>query len=203
MECEECKPLARWLAVELAATLFGNKPSTIVCIRDLKYSPLLTLWRRYGEKLFCRTPIQTWVLRQSRDTEIVLFYREDLLKKCFRRRSYSEFLRRRGYPVEQGISAILKNLHIRFVHGCPHEIGVILGIPLKDVVGFMEVRCPAVQNGQWKIYGCCESSLRLMRCFEKDRVLMERLVEASIKPWQVFRYEHSDLLKLRSAALPA
>ncbi|SDE40795.1 DUF3793 family protein [Sporomusa acidovorans] len=186
MFAEESLPLARWLALELAPTILGNKPATILCLRNYKFCNLLNLWHSYKTTLFKNTTLEYIVLRTTKDTEIILFYRRQLVKKCLRRRCCYEFLARRGYPVTQGITAVLQTLHRKFRHGCPHEIGIILGIPLKDVIGFMEIRCPLKITGQWKVYGCSENSLRLMRCYANDRLRMERLLPNLSSPYEVF-----------------
>lgn len=200
MHDDERLPLAEWLALELAPTILGSKPATILCLRNVKFCPLLALWQKYRTTLFVNTKIQYLPLRTTMDTEIILFYRENLVRKCLRRRCCYGFLARRGYPVEQGITAVLQTLQFRFHHGCPHEVGIILGIPLKDVIGFMETRCPLNITGQWKVYGCQENSLRIMRCYANDRVKMEKLLSCLSSPCEVFCHNYDALNRLLTTA---
>lgn len=200
MHDDEHLPLAKWLALELAPTILGSKPATILCLRNVRFCPLFSLWKKYQTSLLANTSIQYLSLRTTMDTEIVLFYRENLLKRCLRRRCCRQFLARRGYPVDQGIKAVLQTLQLRFSQSCPHEVGIILGIPLKDVIGFMEVRCPLDIIGQWKVYGCKESSLRIMRCYANDRIKMEKLLPCLPTPCEIFNHNYDTLQQLLIAA---
>ena len=48
----------------------------------------------------------------------------------------------------------------------PHEVGVFIGYPLKDVAGFM--RClpsTPIHHGAWRVYGGTRESLERMRLY--------------------------------------
>ena len=65
------------------------------------------------------------------------------------------WLVRMGYPAEGTAEDFLREL-VRRARGetLPHEVGVFVGYPLKDVIGFVR-RLPAtpLHNGPWRIYG--------------------------------------------------
>ena len=65
----------------------------------------------------------------------------------------------RGLAAPRGIEA-------RLFCELPHEVGVFIGYPLKDVAGFMQ-RIPAtpVRHGAWRVYGGADESLRRMRLY--------------------------------------
>ena len=90
---------------------------------------------------------------------LVYVYREAQLSAVLADKAVQEFLRQEGYqlPAEQEqTGALLNQLSRRLCCQAefPHEIGVFLGYPLPDVVGFIENRG---QNftccGCWKSYG--------------------------------------------------
>jgi hypothetical protein len=57
----------------------------------------------------------------------------------------------------------------------PHEVGVFLGYPLKDVAGFMGwVDLPVTCQGPWKIYGNPDRSLALADGFRACRLRMDQ-----------------------------
>ena len=82
------------------------------------------------------------------------------------------------------MSAVLDQLSLRFHGGqVPHEVGVILGYPLKDVAGFMGwVRLPVTGQGPWKIYGDPRSSLAVVDACRRCRVTMASRLCAGDSP---------------------
>jgi hypothetical protein len=65
----------------------------------------------------------------------------------------------------------------------PHEIGVFLGYPLKDVAAFMGwVRIPFACQGPWKIYGDPRESLRLAETFRCCRRSMAQRLTCCASP---------------------
>lgn len=92
--------------------------------------------------------------------------RREKLQKDLQKNGVKEFLKKYGYENtdEEEVIACLKarlNLEEKF----PHEIGLFLGYPLGDVIGFIE---NAGKNskcaGCWKVY-CNECET--MKLFEK------------------------------------
>lgn len=90
---------------------------------------------------------------------LVYVYRESKLREVLSRQPVQVFLRQEGYSVPEDVgdcSTLLTQLSRRLCCAAefPHEIGIFLGYPLTDVVGFIENRG---QNftccGCWKAYG--------------------------------------------------
>jgi hypothetical protein len=182
----ECSGLAEWLALELAPTIRGNKPSTVLSFSNTKYMPLLNMWNKYGLRILQDSVIRFFHLRVTPTSVTVLFYRADMLKKCMEDMYHKEFLQRFGYPVDAGIDKCLALLRQRFQHSCPHEVGLLLGIPLKDVLGFMGLsHLPLTCRGLWQIYGDPESSLSTIQCFTEDRRCVAEQLERGLEPRQL------------------
>lgn len=108
--------------------------------------------------------IQITVLKACSRTHryLIYVYREAKLKDIFVKAEVQAFLRRESYTIPKdpasslGCSALLQQLSRRLC--CegefPHEIGVFLGYPLEDVVGFIENRGKNFTCcGCWKAYG--------------------------------------------------
>ena len=91
---------------------------------------------------------------------LVYVYRESKLQSVFADAQVCAFLQQEGYRLPENgapeISTLLTQLSRRLCCSAefPHEIGIFLGYPLHDVVGFIENRG---QNftccGCWKAYG--------------------------------------------------
>jgi hypothetical protein len=161
---------AGWLAVQLAPTLCGSKPATILTLADAKGQPLYSLWDRFGDIVLAGTGLEYQVFFRDCRRHIVLFYRPEVLRRQLEEGETGSFLRRLGYPVGEGLQRCLQVLKERFGNGCPHEIGVFLGIPLKDVMGFMGFSGePLSCRGEWCVYGDACQSLGAMRRFAADR----------------------------------
>lgn len=176
-EAESLLQFHKWLTVELASTVQGCKPSTVLSLVDTRGLALLTLWRQYGIDFLQQTRVRYLVLRKSANRETILFYRPEALEACLKDKRHQYFFRNLGYPIEQGVEACLDLLRRRFQATCPHEIGLILGIPLKDVLGFMGLSdLPLTCRKEWCIYGNPDESIRTIERFARNRsVVLEHL----------------------------
>jgi len=177
---------AEWLALELAPTICNNKPSTVLSFSNSTSMPLFSMWQKYGHCVLEGSIVQQFVLRETPKSVVVLFYHPEGLRKCMEENSHKAFLEQCGYHVEGGLEQCLALLRNRYQDTCPHEIGLLLGIPLKDVLGFMGLSpLPLTCRGQWKIYGDPKGSLSAMRCFVEDRRRVEEQLRLGLAPRQV------------------
>jgi hypothetical protein len=80
-----------------------------------------------------------------------------------------------GYPFRHSLSTFLDHLQKRFgYHQCPHEVGLFLGYPLDDVLGFIRHRGRGYKLcGAWKVYGDVERAKNRFRQYELCRKCME------------------------------
>lgn len=175
-----------WLTTELAPTIRGSKPATILTFMNSTYQATLTIWRQYGSKVLRNSTVQFMPLRCSPKLETVLFYRADAMNQCIIDKHHSDFLSGLGYPVEEGVEACIALLCQRFRHSCPHEIGILLGIPLKDVLGFMEkTNLPLTCRREWCIYGNPDVSLAAMGRFADDKNYVSCLIADGVSPYDI------------------
>lgn len=87
---------------------------------------------------------------------LVYVYRAGWLRRILKEPAVREFLHQSGYTLERGCGGLLEQLSGRLCleRDFPHEIGVFLGYPLEDVVGFIENRGRNYTCcGHWKVYG--------------------------------------------------
>lgn len=177
---------AKWLALELAPTIFGNKPATVLSLANTSSMPLFSMWQKYGQSVVEGSAVKKFTLRETAKSLTILFYHPESLTKCMEESSHKIFLHRCGYRPDAGLEQCLELLRKRYQHTCPHEIGLLLGIPLKDVLGFMGLsHLPLTCKGMWKIYGEPECSLSAMRCFLEDRRRVEEQLNLGKAPQQV------------------
>ncbi len=159
--------LAAFLALETAEVLAETKPANLIrlsnrrqpCGRNLSH-----LWRSFGASLLADSELRALPLRENSDGILLLFFSEKLLCQQLHDPAAATFLRQLGYPPSGDLSETLAELQCRFHadSGLPHEIGVFLGYPLKDVAGYMgRADLPCTGCRLWRIYGDPGPSLAL------------------------------------------
>ena len=145
---------------QCAPVLAGLKPAGLFRYETRDCADLARRVRSWNKQLNSKG-LRVRVMKGCARTHrfLVYVYREAQLSAVLADKAVQEFLRQEGYqlPAEQEqTGALLNQLSRRLCCQAefPHEIGVFLGYPLPDVVGFIENRG---QNftccGCWKSYG--------------------------------------------------
>lgn len=166
--------LAAFLALETAEVLDGDKPANLINVPNRRRPcgrNLYQLWRRHGAALMGQSTLVVRELVDRGDSLLLLFYQPQTLAALLAKANVAGFLLQAGYPRPVVVDSALAELQERFATmGFPHEIGVFLGYPLKDVAGFLGwVKLPVTCQGPWKIYGNPGKSLALADGFRACR----------------------------------
>ncbi len=180
--------LASFLALETAEVLAGAKPANLIrlsnrqqlCGRNLHH-----LWRSFGASLLADSKLQVLSLRDNSEGELLLFFSSDLLHQLLRAPAVTTFLQQLGYPPSGDLQSTLAELQGRFRDdfALPHEIGVFLGYPLKDVAGYMgRTDLPCTGCRLWRIYGDPGPSLALSEHYIACRNRMADRLRLSHNP---------------------
>ena len=117
------------------------------------------------------------VLRVRRGIALIYLYRRDELARALSDDSTWAFLKRCGYD-RRDVDGVMRTLRRRLAgsDGFPHEIGVFLGYPLTDVIGFIENEGRnCLCCGYWKVYANECDALRAFARFQKCKAVYERL----------------------------
>ncbi|MFI3257453.1 MAG: DUF3793 family protein [Spirochaetales bacterium] len=105
------------------------------------------------------------------DNHVLIFvYRPLMLKKRLFRDDIKNYLIQEGYSIDKGFDAILLQLFDRLKKqpSFPHEIGVFLGYPLEDVLGFVKYRGRNCKMfGYWKVYGNKQKAQKLFAQYDR------------------------------------
>lgn len=159
--------MALWLALHCAPVIKGSKAANIITVTGKE--ALQTGHILKG------TNISYCFLNSGKDKVILYLYRPSELEACLRAAEVKDFLKDYGYP-EGNISKMLERLSRRIrMYGdgridFPHEIGVFLGYPLKDVKGFIENEGKNfVYLGYWKVYHDVQGAIRLFKRYDQER----------------------------------
>lgn len=171
----EC--LAAFLAMETAEVLEGVKPANLINLADRRQPcgrNLFQLWQRHGHSLLAASGLAWLELPGRRGSLLLLIYQAETLTALLARPATQAVLTRAGYANPADPEAALEQLAQRLTQDeFPHEIGVFLGYPLKDVAAFLGwVELPVTCQVLWRIYGKPERSLALADLFRQSRCRM-------------------------------
>ena len=144
------------LVRQCAPTLAGVKPGSIFCFN---HSPLEVSRQKVCQWNKQLAPfgltVQILLERPSSSSVIVFVYRHNRLEQMLSDDAYQSFLAQAGYE-RTNLDDLLEQLaqRLRTQPEFPHEIGVFLGYPLRDVIGFIENHGRNFTCcGFWKSYG--------------------------------------------------
>ena len=165
-----------------APTLAGLKPANL--FRCPASPALFHSIREWNEKL---KPfgLRIRVMKWCRRTKSCLIYvcRWDWICRTLAQADTAEFLRTNGYDLSKGTESVLCQLSRRLClqEDFPHEIGVFLGYPLHDVIGFIENRG---QNysccGHWKCYGDADRAQRTLDIYKRCTAVYKRMYRRGV-----------------------
>lgn len=144
------------------------KPATTIALK--KYNrDLYSNWGSMGKAFIQSIGLDFIELRESDDSIVVLIYNQSLLEKYIDKEENKEFLVGLGYSENGTIVEHLNVLANRYKEfNCPHELGIFLGIPIKDVKDFMDCndkKC--LLCGYWKVYNDCISAQRIFLSYDQ------------------------------------
>ena len=185
-EARDC--LASFLAYESAEILAGAKPANLINLVNRPHHcgrNFYQLWKECGHTLLDHSGLVGRVLVDRGDSLLLLVYAPQLLDALLLRPASRAMLHRAGYGQAGDTAAVLAELEKRCGEGegFPHEIGIFLGYPLKDVAAFLGwVALPFTVQGPWKIYGQPEKSLDLAACHRRCRERMVRKLARCCRP---------------------
>lgn len=107
-----------------------------------------------------------------KEKAIVLFYRSEELEEYVSRPEVRKILRKAGYrslELEEMLDdlTVRMNTQDREENGFPHEIGVFLGYPARDVESFIQKGGrESLTVGYWKVYHDVSHAARTFRAFD-------------------------------------
>lgn len=140
--------------------------------------------------------VRLTILRFSDDRPLMYLYREHALEETLARPEVRALLAHYGYR-DFTAEAVLHTLQVRLKtsRDFPHEIGIFLGYPLADVIGFIRNggrNC--LCSGCWKAYSNeCEARRTFAR-LNKCRAVYARLfaegyplTRLTVKTWHTVR----------------
>ncbi|ABL64377.1 DUF3793 family protein [Chlorobium phaeobacteroides] len=171
-----------WLFMHTAAVLFAGKPGELLILKRGLFG-LLPEETLESIDSFCSSlALQFNVLLENEHSIKVIFYNEVAVDRrigCIPKKILHCNLR---YPFGLRSESFLKELGRRWLESgtTPHEIGIVLGYPLKDVWGFMGISSdPCSGSCGWRIYGNPLPSLKKRTLYNHARTRAETYLRAA------------------------
>ena len=174
------KPGSLFVCRDESVPGLGRSKSGIVPARDHERNLAYAL-RATRDKLYdCGVRIELLARRKS--GVLLYVYRPDLLRRDLSRPEVASFLAQEGYDTGS-LAACIELLHKRICGtdlqstlsgSCefPHEIGLFLGYPFEDVMGFIENKGENyLCSGCWKVYGNTQQAMTTFGRYRKCAAL--------------------------------
>lgn len=173
------KELLRFLLLKTAAVRSGVKPGELLRIRHC-YRPGRGRFCLYRQEVFELLGLDYLELRREPESSLVLFFHREKLLQALAAPANRAVLRRCGYPDAAAPAELPGLLKARFEwEAMPHEVGVFIGYPAKDVLGFIEKRPKTpVHKGDWQVFGDADESLARMKLYRQVERLARQVFDA-------------------------
>lgn len=171
LDKEELKKIQMRIVLQAAPFLKGMKESALINVPNHLLKDTAYLLKMLS--------ISCHVLYKNRDKTMLFLYHEEMLQRLLNEPERQAFLRRYGYGLkskEEKLKILASHMesYYRKSGEFPHEIGVFLGYPQKDVEGFIANGGKNyLLSGYWKVY---ENEPKAKVVFEQYDRARERAV---------------------------
>lgn len=171
------------LVRQCAPTLAGLKPGSLFCFRSPGPGDVRQAAQHWDARLRpLGLGVRLLLERPGDGSALIYLYRPAHLERVLALSGRRRFLEEAGYRLE-GAEGLLDQLaaRLRSRPDFPHEIGLFLGYPLRDVVGFIENRGKNFTCcGLWKSYGDPRAMGICFQCFRQCVSTYVRQFEAGV-----------------------
>lgn len=163
--------IENFLLLNISQVLSGIKPASTISLTK-NGNNIYDKWIRYGIDFIKSIGLEFVELRENKGSTILLIYNRETLEKNIFREEEKRFLKNLGYEENQNLQSYINKLKERYeLYHCPHELGLFLGIPIKDVKDFMnctEKKC--LLCGYWKVYNDSNAAKHIFSMYDEVKV---------------------------------
>ncbi len=168
--------MERFLIEHCSPTLAGLKTANLFSCTVDSVSELNLYLHKANDELN-KKDVFLEILQHRNKRAVILVYRKSRLQRELQDINVSDFLSSYGYDNDS-VAYCIERLKKRFEYSdsFPHEIGVFLGYPLEDVIGFIENGGKNSKfSGFWKVYSDEYSAVKLFERYNKCRRIYMQL----------------------------
>lgn len=171
------KKVKFYIANQCAPVIEYLKPANLLMMEEKdqkEYACCLGEWK-----------LDHYALYQEKTMISMLIYRRNLLERVIDQPENKEYLYQCGYEnqcMDQKLSFLGERIRKYYTdhRTYPHELGIFLGYPLHDVIGFIQNQgSRSLLSGYWKVYAQAEQAKRIFHEYDESRRrLLSKLVVA-------------------------
>lgn len=183
------KKLDYQIALQCAPLLTGIKVSNLLIVPHSK--------QRAVTARFQKTALSCCPLCVTDEKATFLLYHKEKLLQYLEDDASREILRLTGY-LSYDLEEILRELsarycdYIKYRQVFPHEIGVFLGYPVEDVLGFINNQGRNyLYIGYWKVYGNLTEAMHLFEKYRQAKQLVIRMISQGVNVHHIIESSYS------------
>lgn len=182
------------MALQCAPVITGIKISNLLIVSSCDEEAVRIILKRTGI-------VHYRLLRQDNKTTFLLF-RIPELTAYLQDPDVLHMLKANSY-TDVSLGGILRTFQYRYEtymkqgEGFPHEIGLLLGYPIEDVVGFIKNKGKNyLYSGYWKVYGDVPSKIKLFEDYELAKETLIRSLAKGHEIRSVIQYHREEYTKM-------
>ncbi len=148
-------------------------------------------------KIFENTCINIKCIYFDNERITILLYKSDELLEYLRQSDVQCFMRHVGYD-NMSENSILDKFTKRFstymekMDRFPHEMGILLGYPVEDVIGFIENKGRnSLYTGYWKVYSNLFCALNTFKKYNQAKETVTHLISRGVSIKNILNEYHS------------
>ncbi|MBP3488628.1 MAG: DUF3793 family protein [Roseburia sp.] len=170
--------LKNQLALQCAPLLAGIKPSNLLTLRSHSEDEVYRTFQDtdIAVQLLCRTKEQTVFLLYRRE-ELLAWLHEPKVRRAMQSFGYEEAPL---CDIFDGVCARYER-YMTDRRQFPHELGLLLGYPVEDVLGFVEHGgLNYLYSGYWKVYANVQQAKETFARYMEAKELLIRMASAGM-----------------------
>lgn len=168
-------------------TLCGIKPGNLFSVKTACFSrPVFKKW----EREYAGLGLSVSVIEKSGITKLVLVYNRRWVQNILAESSVQTYLATKGYRTDSEVQEIIKDLTDRIKPDTlfPHEIGIILGYPVEDVIAFEKHQGQQCKYcGYWKSYSDVDKARKCQCSYKRCSGMCRKMFDAGYSVHQIIK----------------
>lgn len=178
----------------IAPTLMSGKPACIITLNAYDRN-LNLLWKKYKKDFKDICDLNIYEIKEGFDSKTLFIYNKDIIAEIIHQEENIKFLEKLGYSRNLSVDEMLELLKEKYKYFCPHEMGIFLGFPVRDVICFMEYpykKC--LLSGYWKVYNDIDFAMKKFNEYDISKNIVINSVLSGELPSTLIRTNISKLV---------